>query len=60
MDFNPRPHTGSDFQDYSSVVFFPIISIHAPTRGATYSIRLHTLGLNYFNPRPHTGSDKGL
>ena len=35
QDFNPRSHEGSDLATVSSTVS-AIISIHAPTRGATF------------------------
>ncbi len=34
-----------------------VISIHAPTWGATYTYSDLTALLNYFNPRSHVGSD---
>ena len=34
-----------------------IISIHAPTKGATSSVALWTIRTMYFNPRSHEGSD---
>ena len=39
---------------FSSVVF---VSIHAPTRGATYGFS-SVLSLRCFNPRTHTGCDE--
>ena len=33
------------------------ISIHAPTRGATFISLFHSLGNYYFNPRSHERSD---
>ena len=35
MDFNPRSHEGSDIADYNDLLSGKI-SIHAPTRGATF------------------------
>ena len=55
-DFNPRSHKGSDCVDVSAGRI-SLISIHAPTRGAT--VLLDELGgckIN-FNPRSHKGSD---
>ena len=33
--FNPRSHEGSDFNRFYSCLSFIVVSIHAPTRGAT-------------------------
>ena len=38
LNFNPRSHEGSDDTDSSKAVGADIISIHAPTRGATADI----------------------
>ena len=54
--FNPRSHKGSDIV-YSSNGGSAYISIHAPTRGATYARRSVSYGDIYFNPRSHKGSD---
>ena len=55
-DFNPRSHEGSDGNKHNNCVN-NLISIHAPTRGATLPrLRLNGL-LGYFNPRSHEGSD---
>ena len=35
-DFNPRSHEGSDWCPPDISVLFLVISIHAPTRGATF------------------------
>ncbi len=35
------------------------ISIHAPARGATFSLNLSHYPIKYFNPRSRTGSDAG-
>ena len=55
-DFNPRSHKGSDY-----IVLFSydsrLISIHAPTRGATCKHNLLLYHNQYFNPRSHKGSD---
>ena len=55
-NFNPRSHKGSDIV-YSSNGGSAYISIHAPTRGATYARRSVSYGDIYFNPRSHKGSD---
>jgi len=36
------------------------ISIHAPTRGATFRISIHKRICCNFNPRPHAGGDAGF
>ena len=56
-NFNPRSHKGSDKQDaYTGE--FSVISIHAPTRGATaYAPQGRYLYMD-FNPRSHKGSDR--
>ena len=54
--FNPRSHERSDyFREYTYFCF--MISIHAPTRGATTSASCITIVLLYFNPRSHERSD---
>ena len=54
--FNPRSHEGSDKQMIEeSVVSY--ISIHAPTRGATFWNFPQKPFRGNFNPRSHEGSD---
>ena len=36
--FNPRAHAGRDLSNKIILLFLHIVSIHAPTRGATYPI----------------------
>ncbi len=55
-NFNPRSHTGSD-TDHLLHCLYILISIHAPTRGATNNCKMAERGHLYFNPRSHTGSD---
>ena len=55
--FNPRSHVGSDYQFTSSAYFLTLISIHAPTWGATCWRRGYPTGATDFNPRSHVGSD---
>ena len=55
--FNPRSHEGSDYFIFSKYAA-AIISIHAPTRGATQVHHLLSCGIIYFNPRSHEGSDQ--
>ena len=54
--FNPRSHEGSDECDEFMNQQF-IISIHAPTRGATQTDRIRDRQSYNFNPRSHEGSD---
>ena len=59
-DFNPRSHKGSDSTAHLPIPDAPLISIHAPTRGAT---EVKDAGLKLkddFNPRSHKGSDQCL
>ena len=53
--FNPRTHTGCD-NAWSKALPPRRVSIHAPTRGATF-ISFHRAFLGGFNPRTHTGCD---
>ena len=55
-NFNPRSHKGSDVLTVKSFAYI-VISIHAPTRGATYSVISLMAVPCYFNPRSHKGSD---
>ena len=54
--FNPRTHTGCD-NAWSKALPPRRVSIHAPTRGATF-ISFHRAFLGGFNPRTHTGCDR--
>ena len=56
-DFNPRSREGSD-SVVVSVVTSPVISIHAPAKGATIPLLVITIYFIYFNPRSREGSDK--
>ena len=55
-DFNPRSHKRSDLA-FRHVGCQPGISIHAPTRGATYRLCFLRPPQTYFNPRSHKRSD---
>ena len=55
-DFNPRSHEGSDCGSLAMWVFI-LISIHAPTRGATGNLYYCFGQKQNFNPRSHEGSD---
>ena len=55
--FNPRTHTGCDNVIMHIRSASIIVSIHAPTRGATiFAGQVRNLKLR-FNPRTHTGCD---
>ena len=59
--FNPRTHTGCDSRSYTQHVFI-MVSIHAPTRGATphvSSMRLERLVSIHAPTRGATMSDTG-
>ena len=55
-DFNPRSHKGSDTH-LRETWTKEMISIHAPTRGATPSSISCCSKSIHFNPRSHKGSD---
>ena len=56
VDFNPRSHEGSDtFTTWGYAD--RVISILAPTRGATYGGSVTGTFWLHFNPRSHEGSD---
>ena len=42
------------------MIWILLISIHAPTRGATRSCPVYLVDDVYFNPRSHEGSDTTL
>ena len=54
--FNPRSREGSDRQIFK-IIFYLIISIHAPVRGATSLPNLIVHSVPNFNPRSREGSD---
>ena len=54
--FNPRSHEGSDGNMLLQLLS-TVISIHAPTRGATSAVLLLPVATSNFNPRSHEGSD---
>ena len=56
LNFNPRSHERSD-KPFIYKALRTIISIHAPTRGATMHQCRHSLQLSNFNPRSHERSD---
>ena len=55
--FNPRTHTGCDLIN-RPVKLIILVSIHAPTRGATEIDFIFSTITRSFNPRTHTGCDK--
>ena len=57
FNFNPRSHEGSDVAPVQPAPTEEI-SIHAPTRGATFWKASKTSGQMHFNPRSHEGSDR--
>ena len=57
--FNPRSHEGSD-KEAEEIYKQGMISIHAPTRGATKTPRKGIWRGLDFNPRSHEGSDRFL
>ena len=59
LSFNPRSHTGSDAY-FAAETGNTLVSIHAPTRGATFSSLAPWCSSSCFNPRSHTGSDNGF
>jgi len=54
--FNPRAHAGRDWR-VCAARCLKHVSIHAPTRGATWHIKHMYLISNGFNPRAHAGRD---
>ena len=54
--FNPRTHTGCD-SALIDMIPDHIVSIHAPTRGATHPYVCCNFCHFCFNPRTHTGCD---
>ena len=59
-DFNPRSHEGSDLLPSLASRIPDEISIHAPTRGATFCCGCCINCCGYFNPRSHEGSDSNF
>ena len=57
LNFNPRSHERSDVR-YSVFIGPSVISIHAPTRGATSKAVGCASTKSNFNPRSHERSDK--
>ena len=52
--FNPRTHTGCDFRTYAHLVGWLAVSIHAPTRGATFMAHLSKIFTEQFqSTHPH-------
>jgi len=57
--FNPRPHERGDLCERCHERPAPV-SIHAPTKGATYYRCLSCTCRCCFNPRPHERGDNGF
>ena len=55
--FNPRTHEGCDGRSLYYPKPYLKISIHAPTRGATYLGAEQNIYTEDFNPRTHEGCD---
>ena len=55
--FNPRSYKRSDFVNYVNNRITLMLSIHAPTRGATISHSFPILKSASFNPRSYKRSD---
>ena len=56
MNFNPRTHVGCDIEG-DDLSFAYLISIHAPTWGATPVLKNFSKWTINFNPRTHVGCD---
>ena len=55
--FNPRAHAGRDIKQFWGGINLRQVSIHAPTRGATYLYIIRRYNIISFNPRAHAGRD---
>ena len=58
VSFNPRSYKRSDVSETKTEKYL-LLSIHAPTRGATICKIPPEIGLNTFNPRSYKRSDRG-
>ena len=58
--FQSTPPRGGRREYYFKFVIEPIVSIHAPARGATWLFVVYYQLLNCFNPRPRAGGDLPL
>ena len=58
--FNPRAHEGRDVVGHFGLNITDLVSIHAPTRGATPASRRRRRPGRCFNPRAHEGRDDRL
>jgi len=56
--FNPRAHAGRDIIEQANPVWWVMVSIHAPTQGATKTEYADHLLSTGFNPRAHAGRDQ--
>ena len=57
MSFNPRAHVGRDLGCVPLKCERVVVSIHAPTWGATFIETFFSLTSSSFNPRAHVGRD---
>ena len=55
-DFDPRPREGGDVASIAPGRI--VVSIHAPARGATWSLPTHRAAIACFDPRPREGGDR--
>ena len=58
INFNPRSYKRSDMVVWREYGWVTVISIHAPTRGATCSVMRKCSAPCYFNPRSYKRSDE--
>ena len=55
LSFNPRAHEGRD-RVVASSDFLTIVSTHAPTRGATYVVRVYRYAMRVSTHAPTRGA----
>ena len=58
--FTPRTRKGCDVNDFYHLLFMFLISIHAPVKGATASLKTRYTTMCYFNPRTREGCDDNI
>ena len=57
QSFNSRPHARGDYLVGVNLCHIMLVSIHAPTQGATIDFQLLPRGRMCFNSRPHARGD---
>ncbi len=57
QSFNPRAREGRDLYSTGQCVWSIYVSIHAPVKGATSSMRYGLTSVSCFNPRAREGRD---